>query len=158
MRVPVTLDANALADTMAPGEEVDVAGLEAAMGSIFGDGMELVVGHRDGYVAASVAQDPDVLAPLDRMRSAGGPPAPLAPLLREHAHANPLVVGHVDVARLMRGAMEMAVGLGVEDPPTFPEGLEVGLGFFAAGAEGRLRFGVRFDLVSLSQLVEAMQK
>jgi len=158
VRVPVGLDAAALAETMAPDEQLDEADLEIAMGTVFGEGMELVVGRRDGYVAAAVGQAPDVHAPLDRLRDATGPPAPLAPLLREHGHANPLFVGHVDMARVMQGAMEMAVGLGVDDAPALPADLEVGLQFFAAGADGRLRFGIQLDLASLARLVEALQR
>lgn len=157
-RIPFAMDGSAMAVTVVPDDPREEAELEAAMGRLLGEEMELVIGRRGSHVAAAVGQTPDVHAALERVRSAEGPPPPLAPLLREHGSANPLLVAHMDLARLMRGTLELAASLVDEEAPVLPKDLTVGIQLYAAGADGRLHGGLRFDLASLARMVEALNR
>ena len=159
IRVPVVFDAEALAATLGESpDELDAQEFENAMQGVFGEGLELVVGRRDGYVAAQVGTGPGVRETLDRARAGGPPPPPLMPLLTEFGDANPLFVGRLDVASMLRGAMEVASEMLGEDAPEVPAGAPVELTFFAAGKDQSVRFGFRFDMAAMARLVEAMDR
>lgn len=159
VRVPLTLDLEAMLAAMGgEAKEEERRAFAAVMGSMFGEDSELVLGAREGLVAGRLGPGPSMSALLDGARAGGPPPPGLAPLLERRGDDNPLLVGRLDLADLLREVLLRVGESSGEDLPRLPDDLTVELTFHAAGHGDRFHSGLDIDLAALARMIEALNR
>ncbi|MDA1264496.1 MAG: hypothetical protein O2816_05380 [Planctomycetota bacterium] len=157
-RLPMKFDLDkmnaSLEGLTAPGSAAEI---EEMMSLMFGEGLELTVGAVDKYVIAQVGGGADLATVLARVRGSSKPDASVEALLRKHGSASPVMLARIDMARLLRTAMDLVApqeAAGIE----IDEDAEVEMILHAVGRGHHLDFGFEFDLAAMVELVQGMQK